>query len=117
MTGIARLKTGVREGVLAPTPDQDGQCGKERLAHRPPHLLVAQLSAIWRVVDDPLQWLLQRKKGNPRKKSSGWRNRSFCRTRLGLLLCVREYCGEVDTDCLAKLKALPDHHVDWERPK
>ena len=66
-----------------------------RLAHSS-NRLVAQLNSNWRVVDDPLQWILQRRKGNPRKKNSGWRDRSFCTTREGLLQCVRESCGEVD---------------------
>ena len=47
---------------------------------------------------------LQRKKGNPRTKNAGWRDRSFCRTREGLLRCIREYCGEVDAEALSKLK-------------
>ena len=68
-------------------------------------------------MDDPLQWILQRKKGNPRKKSSGWQNRSFCRTREGLARCLREYCGEVDVDALAELQELPDWHPDLEQPK
>ena len=86
----------------------------ERPAH-PSHRLVAQLNASWRVIDDPLQWILQRTKGNPRKKNSGWRDRSFCRTRDALLRCVREYCGEVDPSALATLKALSDWHPDWDR--
>jgi hypothetical protein len=83
----------------------------------PPHplgSLEAQLNGNWRVMDDPLQWILQRKKGSPRKKNSGWRNRSFCRTRERLLRCVREHCGEVDNDARAQLQALADYHPDWE---
>jgi hypothetical protein len=76
--------------------------------------VIAQLSPNWRVTDDPLQWIVQRRKGNLRKKNSGWRNRAFCRTREGLLRCVREYCGQVDNGALAQLQALPDCHVDWE---
>jgi hypothetical protein len=83
----------------------------EGLAH-PSNQLVAQLNASWRVVDDPLQWKLQRKKGNTRKKNSGWPDRSFCRTRDGLLRCVRECCGEVEPAALAKLSALPQYHPD-----
>ena len=45
-------------------------------------------------MDDPLQWVLQRRAGNPRTKNSGWENRSFCTTREALLRCVRKYCGE-----------------------
>ena len=82
----------------------------ERPAH-PSNRLVAQLNATWRVMDDPLQWRLQRRKGNPRKKNSGWRDRSFCTTREGLLRCVREYCGDVEPAALAKLTALPEHYA------
>ena len=101
---------------MGPATRRDYQVRSERPAH-PSNRLVAQLNETWRVVDDPLQWILQRRKGNPRKKNSGWRNRSFCRTREGLLRCVREYCGEVDHDALARLEALPDYHSDWEQPK
>ena len=78
----------------------------------PSNPLVAQLNERWRVVDDPLQWILQRRKGTSRKKNSGWQNRSFCRTREGLLGCICEYCGEVDANSVAKLKTLPDFHMD-----
>jgi len=61
-------------------------------------------------VGDPLQWILQRRRGNPRKKSSGWQSRSFCATREGLLRCIREYCGEIDTAAFALIKALPAYH-------
>jgi hypothetical protein len=82
----------------------------------PSNRLTAQLNKNWRVVDDPLQWILQRRKGNPRKKNSGWQDRSFCTTREGLLCCIREYCGEVNQNALADLQALPDYH-DEEQPK
>ena len=81
----------------------------------PSNRVVAQLNASWRVVDDPLQWILQRRKGNPRKKSLGWQGRSFCRTRDALLRCVREYCGEIDLEALSMLKDLPEWHPDWDR--
>ena len=73
---------------------------------------MTQLNESWRVIDDPLQWILQRKKDNPRKKNPGWRDRSFCRTRDALLRCVREYCGEVDPSALVTLKALSDWHTE-----
>ena len=74
----------------------------------PLNRLIAQLNKNWRVVDDPLQWILQRRKGNPRKKNSGWQDRSFCTTREALLRCVRESCGEVDDKALVRLYALPE---------
>jgi hypothetical protein len=101
---------GVRESFKLEAGVVFPRAGKN--AQRTP--LLAQLNANWRVVDDPLQWILQRKKGNPRKKNYGWRNRSFCRTREGLLGCVREYCGDVDAGAQAQLEALPDYHPDWE---
>ncbi len=73
-----------------------------------------KLNECWRVVDDPLQWILQHRKGRPRKKNSGWQGRSFCRTREALLRCVREYCVEVDPAALDKLNVLPDRHLDWD---
>jgi len=105
---------GVREPSATPETHQDDRERSQRPAH-PPKRLVAQFSATWRVVDDPLQWVLQQKKGNPRAKNSGWRGRSFCRTREVLLRCIREYCGEIDALALAKLKSLPDWHPDWDR--
>jgi len=63
------------------------------------------LNSGWRVMDDPLQWLLQRQQGGR------WRNRSYCRTREGLLRCVREYCGIIDAEALKRLEALPDFHA------
>src|SRR5262245_13422700 len=53
----------------------------------PSNRLITTLNSNWRVVDDPLQWILQRRKGNPRKRNSGWIGRSFCVTREGLLRC------------------------------
>ena len=68
------------------------------------------LNANWRVVDDGLQWVVQRRKGNPRDKNSGWEPRLFFRTRTGLLNLTREYCGCVDPAALASLSALPERH-------
>jgi hypothetical protein len=47
------------------------------------------LNASLRIVDDPLQWILQWKKGKR------WENRSYCRTRAGMLRYIKEYCGDV----------------------
>ena len=100
---------GVREGPPAPAARPNYQDRSKRPAH-PSRRLVAQLDETWRVIADPLQWRLQRKKGNPRSKNSGWRDRSFCTTREGLLRCVREYCANVEPAALDKLATLPEHH-------
>lgn len=77
--------------------------------------LVVQLNDRWRVIDDPLQWILQVRKGRKAKKASGWRGRSYCTQRTVLLRCIREYCGDVDRGAIAIVEALPKRHIDWDR--
>ena len=101
----------MRERSAAPGVHLGYQDHADTLAH-PSNRPIAQLNERWRVVDDPLQWILQRKKGGPHEKNSGWRNRSFCTTREGLLRCIRECSGEIDADALAELRRLPDNHSD-----
>jgi hypothetical protein len=85
----------------------------QRPAH-PSNRLVAQLNESWRVIDDALQWRLQRK------------DRSFCRTREGLLRCIWEGCCPpdlgysprlrayrgVDEGALHRVRTLPEWHID-----
>jgi hypothetical protein len=106
---LASPKAGVRQGSSRPATRRDYRVRSERPAH-PCNRFLAQLNEMWRVVDDPLQWRLQRRKGNPRSKNAGWRDRSFCTTREGLLRCVREYCSSVEPSALAILTAVPEHH-------
>jgi len=68
-----------------------------------------QLNAGWRVSEDSLQWMLQRRCSKPSQKAK-WTGRSFCRTRAALLRCVREYCGDVDKGALKQLEGLPEWH-------
>ncbi len=63
----------------------------------------------WRVSEDSLQWMLQRRDNKPGKKAK-WTGRSFCRTREALLRCVNDYCGIIDAEALKRLEALPDFH-------
>ena len=116
----------VRERCAAPEVHGGRRDHAESPAH-PSKRLVAQLNESWRVVDDPLQWKLQRKKGNPRGKNLGWQNRAHCSTREGLLACIREYCclpnqGKsgcvyeyrgVNGGALQQVRALPEWHIDW----
>ena len=95
------------------------------LAHPSDRLLI-ELNRDWRVVDDDLQFILQGRKGAARSKATGWRGRSFCRTREALLRCIREYCclpdhGQrrcireyrgVDEAALKNVLKLPEWHVD-----
>ena len=94
------------------SPPDGGDIATDKLtasAH-PSDRLVLQLSERWRIVNDPLQWILQRKKGTPSKKNSGWRGRRGCRTRKELLRCIREYCGCVDDEAVKQIEALPEWH-------
>lgn len=77
--------------------------------------LVTEFNDRWRVIDAPLQWILQVRKGRRSQKASGWRSRSFCSQRTSLLCCIRELCGLIDNDALAIIETLPDRHVDWDR--
>jgi hypothetical protein len=85
--GLSRgTRVPAEEGVRECTehaPPAPSVAGIKIAPAHPSNRLVVQLSVDWRVVEDPLQWILQRKKGNPRAKNSGWQNRSFCRTRDG----------------------------------
>lgn len=124
---LASPKKGVRKPPDGGHAHPGCQDPTEPPAH-PSNCLIAQLNANWRVVDDPLQWILQRRKGTPREKSTGWQGRSFCRTREGLLRCIREYCclpdqggsrcvheyRGVDAAALQHVRALPEWHIDWE---
>jgi hypothetical protein len=106
-------ENGVRKPFVEPNaqPRHPDTC--KHPAH-PSNRLVAQLNENWRVVDDPLQWILQRKKGNPRSKNTGWRDQSFCRMREGLLRCIRERIAKQVV--LQHVRALPDWHIDWTKP-
>ncbi|MGD9868088.1 MAG: hypothetical protein AB7U38_08855 [Hyphomicrobiales bacterium] len=79
--------------------------------------VIANLNDSWRIVDDPLQWILERRKGGPRTKATGWISRSFCASKLGLTRCIPAYCGPVDPDALAVVDALPAFHPDGRKPR
>ena len=110
------------------TCEASGRPGRlQSLAHLS-NRLIAQLNATWRVVADPLQWRLQRKKGNSRAKNTGWRARSYCRTKDALLRFIREHCCSLmtarwdaleedrgmDGAALQQIRALPEWHIDLE---
>lgn len=73
----------------------------------------------WRVSDDPLQWILQRRAPSEsvaeRNSAPGWgryRSDSYCASRAGLERCIREKCGDVDFDALIRIGLLPAMHPD-----
>ena len=65
--------------------------------------VIAVLNDRWRVVECPggIQWALQTRFGPI------WQGRYFCRSREGLILCVREYAGEIDDGAFVRLLRLP----------
>jgi hypothetical protein len=65
-----------------------------------------------RVVSDNLQWIIQTRKGNVTRKSSGWRSRHFCRSREGLELVLRRLLGRdgVPAHVAASISTLPEWH-------
>lgn len=67
----------------------------------------------WRVTDDPLQWILEVRKGRKGPRHTGWRGRSFCTTRDVLKRDVRRLCGEVDPAAMAAIEALPEVHPHY----
>ena len=66
--------------------------------------VIAVLNDRWRVVECPggIQWILQYRSG-----PTLWEGRYFCRSREGLLQCVREHAGEIGGDALVFLLRLP----------
>ncbi len=66
----------------------------------------------WRIADDPLQWILQVRKGQAGKKS-GYRARSFCASRTGLTRCILDNFGDLYPGALTRIDLLPDLHQDW----
>ena len=73
-----------------------------------------QLNNRWRVINDPLQFILQRKHTRNNKAGFSWDGRRFCRTRLFLLRSIRELAEDVDSSALALIEALPDWHQDFD---
>ena len=86
------------EAPAAPdTPESD-----ETAARGVTGACIAILCKRWRVADDALQWIVQRREGQ------GWRSCRFPTRRTTLLRDVRELCGTVSPEAVAVLEALPD---------
>jgi hypothetical protein len=72
--------------------------------------LLAALNDRWRVVDDPLQWILQVRQRQETGKVTGWVGSAYCVTREALLRAIGERCGPINPEALAVLQTLPDLH-------
>ena len=75
---------------------------------------IVQLNGVWRITDDPPQWVLEQREGNPRSKASGWRQRKFIRSRDQLLQRISELCGKVDPNALDTIGSWPVGYVAWK---
>ena len=79
--------------------------------------IVARLNEAWRVIvcPDGIQWILQSRRG----AAPGWKNRSYCQSREGLLRCIGDLARDKkvvsEAGPLASLSSLPDHIHD--KPK
>lgn len=61
----------------------------------------------WQIVDDPLQWILQRRK----EPGKAWAPVAYCRTRAGLQLRIRGDLDPPDRDAaLAMVVGFPEFH-------
>ena len=50
----------------------------------------------WRLAhDEALQWILQRRRGNPRNKSAGYVGTRFHTSHTALLHSIEELCGNI----------------------
>ncbi len=70
----------------------------------------ARIDGAHRIVEDSLQWIVQRRKGNARDKNSGWASVRFHRERAALLLYVQTHFPDA-TAVTAAIQALPERHV------
>src|SRR5690349_13450971 len=74
--------------------------------------LVLHVAARIRIISDDLQWIVQVRKGKTSAKTSGWRSRHFCRSRIGLQLALGRILGRdgVPTNVVWQISALPEWH-------
>ena len=63
-----------------------------------------------RIVDDPIQWILE-KRGVNYGKFGPWKPRSYCTTQKALTRCIREHVGAVAPEILAFVETWPDRHT------
>ncbi len=72
-------------------------------------LVVAHFGARVRIVDAPLQWIVQQRKGSVRSKNSGWASVRFHRQRQPLLAYLTDRFPDA-TSSLDEIRAFPEWH-------
>ena len=75
---------------------------------------LVHLNANWCVADDPPQWTLEQRIGNPSAKDSGWRARKFIRDTDHLLKRIHEMCGDVDPTAIRTIQSWSNGYVTWK---
>ena len=75
---------------------------------------LVQLTANWRVADDPPQWTIEQRIGNSSARDSGWRARKFIRATDHLLKRIGEMCGDVDLEAIEIIRSWPTGYVTWK---
>lgn len=83
---------------------------------------LGQLNDRWRVIDDPLQGIVQYRRDKHGSRDEGgkdiaWEGKRFFRTHTALIRDIGELCGSVDPRALAVIEATPDRHVDRDRSR
>ena len=70
--------------------------------------VIVQLNDRWRITDDGVQWILQRRESRSTDRGTGWKGRSYCTQRATLLRDIRGYCGDADPHAHRQIEALPE---------
>lgn len=72
--------------------------------------VVARLGAGWRVVvcGDGLQWIVQRRAGDPSTSRAAWRAVSFHRERASLMRACAAFTATCEPAAVARLAMLPE---------
>lgn len=102
-TGLVQMQR-VPNTTAAPVVKQNSVSASSRIT------VVAVLNDRWRVRDDGLQWILERRQRRSNRRGTGWEGRSYCTQRRTLLGCVHDHCGDLDADALSAINRLPDRY-------
>lgn len=72
-------------------------------------MIAVELNDRWRVRDDGLQWIIERRVRRSDERSTGYVGRSYCTQRRTLKQCIHDYCGECNAT-LRPVENLPDRY-------
>jgi hypothetical protein len=69
------------------------------------------LNARFRITEDDLQWILERKAGR------SWSRQTFHFERMSLLRAITTACGDVDPNAIEVVRSWPANHRLWRERK